>query len=272
MRALILPAAALALAGAVVLVGGRMVETPDRHRRTRCRGDCRRRRAVDRRQAGAARLPAEDQALTAQPSQSARARPAGTAPRRRSLSTEAAQDTARSRLVAPAIVAPPDLAAAELQREAPREPLSQLSLALPPKPEMKNEWAGTAFFRPVAIESAVFESMGRTIAIVGRRERAARRKLRLSKAYPGRAACAPAPPSGFGFGAAPGLPAAGRGAGGDISQMPPRQAGCRRVAGGERLGAGCARRPLCAGRGKGARGKDGHFRRAAGHLVDIGCS
>ena len=32
---------------------------------------------------------------------------------------------------------------------------------------MKNEWAGTAFFRPVAIESAVFESMGRTIAIAG---------------------------------------------------------------------------------------------------------
>ena len=38
---------------------------------------------------------------------------------------------------------------------------------MPPKPEMKNEWAGTPFFRPVAIESAVFESMGRTIAIAG---------------------------------------------------------------------------------------------------------
>ena len=78
-----------------------------------------------------------------------------------------AKPIAPSRLVAPTVVAPPELAADELKREAPREPLSQLSLALPPKPEMKNEWAGTPFFRPLAIESAVFESKGRTIAISG---------------------------------------------------------------------------------------------------------
>ncbi|MEW9808697.1 thermonuclease family protein [Mesorhizobium marinum] len=80
---------------------------------------------------------------------------------------EPAKPTAASRLVAPAIVAPPDLSADDLQRDAPREPLSQLSLALPPKPEIRNEWAGTSFFRPLAIESAVFESGGRTIAISG---------------------------------------------------------------------------------------------------------
>ena len=72
-----------------------------------------------------------------------------------------------SRLIDPTVVSPPELAAGEkLLREAPREPLSQLSLALPP-PEFKNEWAGKPLFRPVAIESAVFESGGHTIAIAG---------------------------------------------------------------------------------------------------------
>ena len=71
-----------------------------------------------------------------------------------------------SRMVAPTVVAPPGLDGEELQREAPREPLSQLSLALP-SPEDKNPWAGKPLFRPVAVESAVFESGGHTIAIDG---------------------------------------------------------------------------------------------------------
>ena len=174
MRALILPVTALALAGAVVLVGGRMVEaahpssTNPMQRRLPLPGS--RQLAAEAGRPGEMRQPKIRRCRGSQASRRCqpRSRPAA-APRRRTpgLSTEAAKDTARSRLVAPAIVAPPDLAAAELQREAPREPLSQLSLALPPKPEMKNEWAGTAFFRPVAIKSAVFESMGRTIAISG---------------------------------------------------------------------------------------------------------
>ena len=75
----------------------------------------------------------------------------------------------RSRLVAPKIVAPPQVDLRELQREAPRDPLSQLSLALPPppKPKSSNKWSGTPFFRPVATESAVFQSMDHTISIAG---------------------------------------------------------------------------------------------------------
>jgi endonuclease YncB( thermonuclease family) len=75
-----------------------------------------------------------------------------------------------SRTIDPTVIAPPELAAGEeLLREAPREPLSQLSLALPPPPppEFSNPWAGKPLFRPVALESAVFESGGHTIAISG---------------------------------------------------------------------------------------------------------
>ena len=76
---------------------------------------------------------------------------------------------ASSRLVAPKIVAPPQVDVRELQREAPREPLSQLSLALPPppKPKQPGKWNGTSFLRPVATESAIFESMDHTVSIAG---------------------------------------------------------------------------------------------------------
>ena len=74
----------------------------------------------------------------------------------------------RSRLVAPKIVAPPRVDAGDLQREAPRDPLSQLSLALPPpKSRSSDKWSGTPFFRPVATESAVFQSMEHTVSIAG---------------------------------------------------------------------------------------------------------
>jgi endonuclease YncB( thermonuclease family) len=78
-----------------------------------------------------------------------------------------AEALAASRQVTPAGDAPPGATNEELQREAPRDPLSQLSLALPPQPEPKNPWAGKPLFRPVATESAVFESGGQTISIDG---------------------------------------------------------------------------------------------------------
>lgn len=78
-----------------------------------------------------------------------------------------AEAMAASRQVAPAGITLPELGGQDLQREAPRDPLSQLSLALPPKPEPKNPWAGKPLFRPVATESAVFESGGQTISIDG---------------------------------------------------------------------------------------------------------
>ncbi len=183
MRALILPAVALALAGAVVLVGGRMVERP---------------LAVE--PVALDQPSAEDLAALGEPAAPMASEPGRLQPRRppvgsrrsrtcllrRPLSRRACSRKPRQvpschrkpppnrqnrrplrAWLRPTVVAPPDLAAEELQREAPREPLSKLSLALPPVPEVKNKWAGTPFFRPLAIESAVFESMGRTIAVAG---------------------------------------------------------------------------------------------------------
>ena len=71
-----------------------------------------------------------------------------------------------SRLIAPAVVAPPPLDPNELQREPPRAPLSALSLPLPPK---RDEPEGGRLFRPLAVESAVVEAMGRKVAIAGTR-------------------------------------------------------------------------------------------------------
>lgn len=149
MRALILPAAALTLAGAVVLlVGGRMVEGP-----------------TGLESAAVAQSDLEDEAVTeavepvlsAAPNESTAT---GSAP------VETPSPSARSRLVAPALVAPPEIVEQQLKREPPREPLSSLSLALPP-PEHRNPWAGKPLFRPLAVESAVFESGGYTVAIDG---------------------------------------------------------------------------------------------------------
>jgi hypothetical protein len=75
-----------------------------------------------------------------------------------------------SRLIAPAVVAPPPLDPNELQREPPRAPLSALSLPLPPK---RDEPEGGRLFRPLAVESAVVEAMGRKVTIAGTRSVAA---------------------------------------------------------------------------------------------------
>jgi endonuclease YncB( thermonuclease family) len=178
MRALILPAAALALAGAVVLVGGRMVGPTGMEAVTI--------EQLDAEAIAAAEAPPVSPTVPANPLREAASAPvpgadappteAPIAPQFSTKQSPAAADVqpsppkplATSRLVAPAVIAPPELAAGEeLLREAPRDPLSKLSLALPPMPEVKNKWAGTPFFRPLAIESAVFESMGRTIAVAG---------------------------------------------------------------------------------------------------------
>ena len=67
-----------------------------------------------------------------------------------------------ARNVAPAVAAPESDTG--LQRDEPRPPLSQLSLALPPKPDIGKE---SKLFQPVAVESAVVESQGRRVAIAG---------------------------------------------------------------------------------------------------------
>ena len=130
-RAPLLAAAALVLGGAVVLIGGRMVANPV---------------------AAVAPVPQPPTIVAA---------PAAPAP---ALSRP---PQTSSRLVAPKIVAPPEIDPSQLQREPPREPLSELGLAPQPEPEVFVEWAGTPFYRPVAVESAIFESMGHKVAIAG---------------------------------------------------------------------------------------------------------
>jgi endonuclease YncB( thermonuclease family) len=184
MRALILPAVALALAGAVVLVGGRMVEgpagmdpvaveLPDAETIAAAEGTST--AAVPAAMPPSVEAPVAPVERPALPVETPSAAGASAAPPDAATAPPLAAQPAEplvspSRTVAPAVIAPPELAAGEeLLREAPREPLSQLSLALPPPPppEFKNPWAGKPLFRPVAMESAVFESGGHTIAIEG---------------------------------------------------------------------------------------------------------
>lgn len=188
MRALILPAAALVLAVAVVLAGGRMLERPpavgsvalDQPSAEELAligepvaaangvpGPVAAAPAAERTVSEVAAPPPPSAALERMPSEAAT-----TAVKRAdqpSPAADPAKPTAASRLVEPAMIVPPELSAEGLQREAPREPLSQLSLALPPPPppESRNPWAGKPLFRPVAVESGVFESAGYTVAIDG---------------------------------------------------------------------------------------------------------
>ncbi len=58
----------------------------------------------------------------------------------------------------------------ELERIAPREPLSQLGLALPPKPPKPvapEDWKGTPLYQPVASSAGQIEAKGYSIAIAG---------------------------------------------------------------------------------------------------------
>lgn len=54
---------------------------------------------------------------------------------------------------------------APFERVEPREPLSELSLALPPKPPSGP--SGVILFRPIATSSAKFEAMDRVVAVAG---------------------------------------------------------------------------------------------------------
>jgi endonuclease YncB( thermonuclease family) len=71
------------------------------------------------------------------------------------------------RPVAPGVIAPPEFDPAALQREAPRRPLSELSLALPPRTAPEDNWDGTILYRPVVTASARFEAMGYDVSIAG---------------------------------------------------------------------------------------------------------
>lgn len=72
-----------------------------------------------------------------------------------------------SRPVRPEIVAPPALDGGGLERIAPRQPLSDLALATPPKPKPDAEWKGATLFRPLAPSAGVVAAQGRTVTVAG---------------------------------------------------------------------------------------------------------
>ncbi|MFW8691810.1 MULTISPECIES: thermonuclease family protein [Mesorhizobium] len=72
-----------------------------------------------------------------------------------------------SRAIDPDVVAPPELPTGELERVEPREPLSKLALAMPPKPKMPDDWNGTKLFQPVATAAGLIEAKGYSVAISG---------------------------------------------------------------------------------------------------------
>lgn len=79
----------------------------------------------------------------------------------------ASQSSGRSRAIDPEVVAPPATGEAPLERTEPRPPLSNLSLALPPKPKAPGEWKDKPLFQPVATAAGLIEAKGHTIAISG---------------------------------------------------------------------------------------------------------
>nr|WP_033838763.1 thermonuclease family protein [Mesorhizobium loti] len=75
--------------------------------------------------------------------------------------------TVHSRAIDPDVIAPPELPTEELERIEPREPLSKLALAMPPKPKMPDDWNGTKLFQPVATAAGLIEAKGYSVAVSG---------------------------------------------------------------------------------------------------------
>lgn len=81
--------------------------------------------------------------------------------------TQALPATQAVRPVAQGEFVPPPTEQGGLERSAPRAPLSDLSLALPPKPKITAEWDGATLFRPVAAAAGVIEARGLTVSLAG---------------------------------------------------------------------------------------------------------
>lgn len=74
---------------------------------------------------------------------------------------------AKSRSIDPLVVAPPQLDGVELERVAPRQPLSDLALAEPPKPKLSGDWKGTTLFRPFASSAGMVAAQRYSVTIAG---------------------------------------------------------------------------------------------------------
>ncbi|RWX62451.1 thermonuclease family protein [Mesorhizobium sp. M4B.F.Ca.ET.089.01.1.1] len=72
-----------------------------------------------------------------------------------------------ARKIAQDLIAPPELDATRIERIEARPPLGDLGLAYWPKTPMPGDWREMLLYRPIATSSAIFEAMGRTVAISG---------------------------------------------------------------------------------------------------------
>lgn len=75
--------------------------------------------------------------------------------------------TQKSRSIEPLVVAPPQFDGVELERVAPRQPLSDLALAEPPKPKLSGDWKGTTLFRPFASSAGMVAAQRYSVTIAG---------------------------------------------------------------------------------------------------------
>lgn len=103
----------------------------------------------------------QDPADAAQPDQPAAPEPAV------EPTTQGLPATPAVRPVAQGEFVPPAIEQGGLQRSEPRAPLSDLSLALPPKPKVTAEWDGATLFQPVAAAAGVIEAKGLTVSLAG---------------------------------------------------------------------------------------------------------
>lgn len=71
------------------------------------------------------------------------------------------------RPVEPDIIAPPEPEPAQLERLPAREPLSELSRAVPPRPKPTAEWQGVTLFRPVAGAAGRISAQDLSVTIAG---------------------------------------------------------------------------------------------------------
>jgi endonuclease YncB( thermonuclease family) len=83
------------------------------------------------------------------------------------LPEEPEPTVSKSRSIKPLVVAPPPLDGMELERIAPRKPLSDLSLAEPPKPKLTGDWKGTLLFRPFAASAGMIAAQRYSVTIAG---------------------------------------------------------------------------------------------------------
>jgi endonuclease YncB( thermonuclease family) len=83
------------------------------------------------------------------------------------LPEEPKSTATKSRPITPDVVAPPQLDGVELERVAPRKPLSDLALAEAPKPKLSGDWKGTILFRPFASSAGMVAAQRYSVTIAG---------------------------------------------------------------------------------------------------------